>query len=354
EYLETIRQRYGCEFFVSEDLKTVIPVFWKDILKSTSKKDFSDKVKGEPVIEYVTPKSLKLCYKRSIDNAAMSVDTWEKFEREYGKITDYLEEIPDRRNNGLAGYADGYYFIQSDCSIYELYTTMGIYGKNVREWRFIMKAMFDYYEEGDDIEYKEITSNLEYVPFIMGYNRYTDGDSVYHSDFGPSLRFPYVGSKRHLNTSLKVIVTDEKGDKTETEKKEDPGSCPIMAVFYRYTELVNVYNLKTRLGMGTMHRYDADGKVAGNLDLTFGGEHGLYETFWKEYNEVLKNSFIKLTFDLVLSELDIAAFRMNELYYIDGQPLLPELLEYTIDKNGIEANKAEFRTVRLYKNLEEE
>ncbi|MBK5720147.1 hypothetical protein JGH11_04600 [Dysgonomonas sp. Marseille-P4677] len=335
EYLETVRQRFGCEFFVSEDLKFVIPVFWKDVLNSNPRRNYTDKVAGEPTIDYVTPKQLKLCYKREIDFTESSVDTYQKFERDYGKIIRSMNDLPGRGWKE-EDYDLGFYLIRKYCAIYECYEYWSSnQNKNVRSFRYVTKALFDYYLEGEDTEYEEPTSGMQCVPFMYGAVLYSGGGGVYSSDYGPNLPFLYIGERRHMNTSLKIIVTSESGSESITHKEEDPGSCSLMAALYTK-------------GIGTMHRFDIDGNIVGELDLTFGGENGLYQRFWKDYDDVLKHSFNKLTYDLNFTVLDIINFRMDELVFIDGQYLLPEQLEYTIKEDGVRINKVEFRTVRLY------
>lgn len=343
-YLETVRARFGCEFFVSEDHKVVVPVFWKDILKSNPTKDYTDKVVDEPIVEYETPKQVKLCYKRGLDFSEMSADTIEKFEQVHGNIIEYLKDYPDGRGGTI--YQDGFYFFQNECAIYERYTYWEEKDqKYYQSWRYVMRAMFDYYEEGEDIEYEEPSHDLEYTPYIQAKVEHTHANSSGAIGYY-SLRLLHIGSRRHMNTTMQITTTDENGATETTEKQEDTGSCPIMTAFWHVNDIVTDY----KSPMGTMHRYDTYGNIVGNIDLTFGGEYGLYEHFWKEYNEVLKHSFLKLTFNLHLTELDIINFRMDELITINGQLLLPEQLEYTINKNMILANKVDFRTVRLYED----
>lgn len=353
EYLETVRARFGCEFFVSEDHKTVVPIFWKDILKSQPQKDYSAKVAGEPVIDYVTPKELKLCYKRSLEFATSSIDTLEKFKKNYGPIKAIL---PYRYAAATDALYDGFYFIASECAIYELNEQYkkndgSGRGTNGDGWRYIMRAMFDYYTTGEDVEYEEIKSDLEYTPLIDAYIKYSEDPGIHYDGYDVyPLRVLYIGNSRHLNTAMEVTVANENGQVEKEQKKEDPGSCPIMAAFWVLRD--NSFTLYAdQYAMGTMHRYNHKGEAVGQFDLTFGGADGLYNHFWKEYNEVLKNSFLKLTYDINFDEKDIVDFRMDELVCIDGQLLLPELLEYTVSRAGVVVNKIEFRTVRLYEDI---
>ncbi|MDU1906653.1 MAG: hypothetical protein E6772_17950 [Dysgonomonas sp.] len=347
EYLDTVRHRFGCEFFVSEDHKSVHVLFWKDILNSLPKKDYSSKVTKEPDIEYSTPKQVKLCYKRDIEFADISIDTYEKFEREYGEIKGYLDHLPNPKDQD--NYADGYYFITSFCAIYEFYTYWYEELEEYRrEWRFVVRAMFDHYHEGTDVEYEEHTSNIQYTPLIRGFILNSEVEEGYATTIGPFLSFPYIGERRHMNTTIKTMITDEDGNTTISEKTENPGSCRIMSAFYSVTKIQSGRGDSEFVEVGTMHRYDADGKVMGNLDLTFGGESGLYKTFWKEYDQVLRHSFHRLTYELNMNEYDLLTFRTDELVIINGQKLLPELMEYTHGKGRTKVNKVDFRTVRIY------
>lgn len=346
EYLQTVRTRFGCEFYVTEDHKRIVPIFWRDILRSTPKKSFTDKISGEPIIEFSTPKLMKLCYKRNLEFADMSADTIEKFENMYGKITGILEKTPSRTT-----LPNGFYIIQSIRSIIEYYTYYdeGL-GRNRQGERFVMRPMFDYYTEGNDVEYEEPDSNIE---FMAEFNASVDciekGTDKSRSPVHFGKRWIlFIGERRHMNTTLKTTVTDEKGNTETKEKEESAGSCPIMAAYARESSS----SISAAITYGTMFCYDHIGNKVGNIDLTFGGENGLYKHFWQDRDRMLQHSNLKVTVDIHLNEIDIMNFRMDELVLIDGQFYIPEKLQYSIRKDKMETHQAEFRTVRLYHDPE--
>ncbi len=147
-----------------------------------------------------------------------------------------------------------------------------------------------------------------------------------------------------MNSVLEKTITDEDGTANKTEVKESAGSNPLMMAFYR--------NTVREIGssMGTIFHYDNKGLEVGTFDLIPGGKTGLVETFLKKIDSVYRDSFHKITVTLNLPEKEIIGFRMDQYIGINNQPLLPELLEYTVKEKDIDVNKVVFRTIRLYKD----
>lgn len=101
---------------------------------------------------------------------------------------------------------------------------------------------------------------------------------------------------------------------------------------------------------GNIMMYDDQGEpFEGGFNLIFGGENGLYNKFWKLYADVIRHSFLQVEIPLKFDIKDILTFRFDNIYLHKGQPLIPEKLEFEIEKdNKIKVISALFRTIRLY------
>ncbi|MDR1716320.1 MAG: hypothetical protein LBS20_10785 [Prevotella sp.] len=343
EYLESVRTDYGCEFFISADHKSVEVKFWNDLIMNKNFIPLDGKATGKHIPNYADSKLLKLTNSRGIEGASINFDTQEKFEKNFGALG-YIKEIPVVIPNDT-----GFYFVQRENCIYECYITE----TGHKSFRQHSAYLFDYYEDKEDAEYDAHESNREYTPMIKALIRFTDNseppedtnyDIWYQNDIE---RMPFIGTRRHLNTVLEA--TD--GSTTETQK-DDMNSCPIMTAFFRGKKEPVNYRPDPFMDRvyGNTFMYTNDGEpVPDGFNLIFGGENGLYNKFWKLYASVIRHSFHQVDIPLKFDMKDILTFRFDNVYLYKGQPLIPEKLEFEIEKdNSIKVISALFRTIRLY------
>lgn len=356
EFLNNIRNAFGCEFFISPDNKGVEVKFWNDILSDPSvmNKDYTPYLTARPRTVLSDPKTVKLTFKRSFDTE-VPYNTLEEFESKFGTLQP-ISELPYIPND-LNNIAPGYYLVRNICQIWQVYYDTDIQG-NVK--KLYSRPLFDYYKE-ENTEYDEHSCDLEFVPSMAGLRRkgftLTEGDIQNYDTYTyfPSFNkvYPpalYFGERRHMNT---VLEKSSSGTDTEVVK-ETAGDCPLGMLFFRTFYFQNANNIENpddeMTGYGIAYRYDPNGAVTGALDLIPGGDSGLFNRFYSRLDNVLRNSFQQLKVTAKLPEEEITGFRMDRLVCIDNQPLLPEQIEYTVDDNGIEVNKIVFRTVKIYKD----
>lgn len=344
DFLDSVRTDYGCEFFISPDHKSVDVKFWNDLIQNKKFIPLDNKVTGKEIPSYSEPKIIKLTNKRSVDGSTINFDTLEKFEQNFGKLG-YIKEIPRVISNDI-----GFYFVQRENCIYEC----SLSERDNKFFRQHSAYLFDHYEDKEDVEYDAHDSNREYTPMIKALIRFTDNSEPPENTQGTTYRndierMPFIGTRRHLNTVLEVS-----NDSTTEARKEDTNSCPVMTAFYRGKKKKIETNNSPDPFMdrvyGNTFMYTNDGEpVSNGFDLIFGGENGLYNKFWKLYADVIRHSFHQVDIPLKFDIKDILTFRFDNIYLYKGQPLIPEKLEFEIEKdNTIKVVSALFRTIRLY------
>jgi len=344
DFLNNIRQAFGCEFFVSEDNRRVNIKFWNDILSDIRlEKDWTPYLTSRPKKKIVEPKTIKLTFKRSFDYASVPYDTLAKYEQTFGEYG-FRETIP----YNVSGWADGYYLIGDQLRIFEVYTDQDTLQQKKR---LHSRPLYDYYQDSDNLEFEERSSDLEYVPSVSGYAmkglKLTNGELSAPPIYKWLMSNLYIGKRRHMNTVLEKNTSDESGAVQAKEVEETAGTCLPAIVFYRH-KITDKYI--GAIGYGTPFHFDDEGNSVGTLDLIPGGKNGLFEHFLRILDDVLRNSYQQITVTLNLPEKEIVNFRMDKLICIGHQPLLPELMEYIVKEKDIDVNKVVFRTIRIYKD----
>lgn len=351
DYLETVRADFGCDFFISPDHKSVEVRFWNDLLNLNSDTfiPLDDKLSGKYKPQYSDPVLIKLTNKRSLNDASVNFDTIQKFQNNFGALG-YRKDLTLLVSEVVP---DGFYLIQCYGDIYERYISPKT---GFQTWRYHSKYLFDhYYEKQEDDQYEEHNSDREYTPVVRAAIRYSDGTVVGEGIIGhywDTETLLYVGERRFMNTVIEAVTTNESGTETVEIKKGDVTECPVMTAFYRGWKNTDgkINDTYKERVYGNYIMYDNQGnEIEGGFNLIFGGNAGLYQKFWMKYAEVIRNSFNQVQIPLNLGILDLVDFRFDNVYMIDGQPLLPENIEYSIDhNNNVIVNQAMFRTIRLY------
>ncbi len=158
---------------------------------------------------------------------------------------------------------------------------------------------------------------------------------------------PVVDELRFLHTL--VVMDDEKNNVDDSENGaggadvSDTYSLPVMLTF---TGRV------TGMGrdIGTTSNYYYDNRLW-NYTLFWNGEGGLFETFWRKYDSVLRNSLHKISADLILSEGDKMQLSSTGKIILEGQELIPETIRYVVGKK--ELSTCDFYTIANHEPVSE-
>ncbi len=317
KFIEVVRKTYHVEFIAGND-RVIEMVKFDDTLEFD---DITALVSSEPVIEPEKFKSLYITCNRNFNVQNSNYTNKIDFNKEF--TTPFIDKntILDLRRSG-----GGYYFLRSSGVFYHR-TSVNFRMKT----NTLGNNNFDYYQEFDDREKYDIVCDYESLPMV--YIRIPlSVDSLY-------MPIPFISDEISLNSRIQSESEDKMSlDKSNTE-------CPVMFCFFKGRAAGNSeYN---KMASGTTQHYDNSGEIFADYDLVLSGINGLYEKFWKSFNNILQNSFQPIKLNLNLQNMN--TFKMHKGKMLNGQPLIPESIKYEISNSGIKVIEAKFRTVKLYK-----
>ncbi len=349
DFLDSVRNDFACDFVLLDNGKQIEITFWNDVIDTPPDEDYTSSLSSEPVIQHADPQQIYLSAKRNLEFTDSNFKSYQEMVQAFGEPT-HMEYLPNAFGINTPRPTPGFYYIANQNGFYEITPS----GENWFEKKLIAYDTLDFYEkESDEISYYKKESTREHIPII---NAALDNTHpVYNMRSHNYMPVPFIGERRHLNTTLKVTTTSEDNEKitSETiEKAETQDSCPIMACFHigrgTIPESETSRNYHEKLFCGTTSMYNNAGKIWGNLSLTYYGNGGLYNRFWKKFDQIIQHSFDTLIVIPNLSPYQIMNLRMNRLKLIEGQPLIPQSIKYTVSGDRIEVVEMELRTIKLY------
>lgn len=320
EFFQALYCRFGAIYFVDGRTKTVKLRFLKEIVNRPAAQDWTLLKASEPIINYNSPQQLKLSASTSITGpyrwltAAPAAESLDKFLAPYGYIV----------SENSSGYL--YYMKHSGT-----YSRRNIYTK-VSEG---VSSDFFPWDRGANIEYHEINSIDECLPVKTAY---PDDDF-----FCPA----YLMGKVHRYTTIESANVEINEDKDN--------STPLCFCFsHPYSAYDHPF--------GSPRCYTPSGKQVvekGNtfdISLTFVGEHGAFNRFWKGYDAILRHANHTIETKLHLNHNTLLNADFSEPISLSGQRLLPDISRYNLPLRKATPATVQLRTLKLLKpyNLEEE
>ena len=277
--IDVFRKKFCCEFVPDETAKTVRVEFFKDILADAPSDDLTGCLVGYPEINYQEPRQLKLSSDASLSEGE-SFEGGGELKRKY----------PDAYINNLTGQ----------------FERVGYTNTEVVE--VLSDGNIPYYAGEPDMEDYEVN-----VP-----------DSQYCYDRDPSLgedlvmsgSFPYIGDGRMLNSVLEGDFDTEDSDADleefeSSEHKQDP--------MLSFTNPLSRYNTGTH----TWTTYS----------LLYNGAAGIYEKFWREFDNLLRNALHQVTASLLPGNERKRNLPAHRKVVLDGSEYLVSIFRYTLGGN---------------------
>ena len=102
----------------------------------------------------------------------------------------------------------------------------------------------------------------------------------------------------------------------------------------------------SRSDAGTIYAYLDTRERIWDYSLAYNGPDGLYEKFWRKYDDMLRNSMRPVTTKMLLSDIDKLNISAHEKVIVNNQELLPNVIKYNIGKNV--PTECTFLTTKLY------
>ena len=303
--LNVYRKKFCCEFIPDEANRTVTIEFLRDIVKESPSVDLTGVLTSEPVIEFSGYKQIKIASENN-------VSLYDLFDSTAEISSKYPEASLDQK--------------------YGWYTRIG-YGEFSEVTQIVADSIQPYYIGGNLPVFEVKVPDCAYSMIAATYR---SSSSSQLPPLGEKLPWPvpYIGEGRTLNSTIVISSSDsdtsEDDEKTTTaEDKEQP---PMLAFTYFDT-----------ITHGTNHT--ADGRW--EYSLLYNGEHGIYERFYRDMDNLLRNSLHPVKADLLLSSAQKMNIKSHSKVYLCGQELLINKLVYSIGGKD-EPKESEFFTTLLH------
>jgi len=148
---------------------------------------------------------------------------------------------------------------------------------------------------------------------------------------------PYIGTTRAINSKIVWNNDPTQGSNTENSTQEKSELKPMLCFTAHRT---------SRFDSGTIYAYLDTRERIWDYSLAYNGPDGLYEKFWRKYDDMLRNSMRPVTTKMLLSDIDKLNISAHEKVIINNQELLPNVIKYNIGKNV--PTECTFLTTKLY------
>lgn len=307
EFLQALYCRFGNVYFINGQSKTVRCKLIDEIVSSPGSDDWSNLKASNPTIYVNEPKQLKLSAATSINGAATVISA--------NPATDSFKKFLLKYDNTVSSsLGQGYLSYWSPTgTFYERGIVSG-------ERKSISSDFFPW-DQGDTISYEDISSIDECLPMKA------DGPD-------DGLHCPaYLFGKQHKYTNIES--SDVEIDAEETF------NTPLCFCF-------KVPPSAWNYPIGSPRCYTPSGNLIPGFEfsMTFVGDHGLFNRFWRKYDAILRwsNNTVETNINLhhAISSVD-----MSKPIVIDGQRLLVDTVRYTLPLKRSQPATVRLRTLRL-------
>lgn len=289
--INVFRKKFCCEFIPDETAKTVHIEFFKDILASKPSDDLSGSLVGHPEINFQNPRQLKLSSDESLSE---------------GESFEGGGELKKK-------YPTAYYHVAYRGIVREGYA-------NKVNYELLSDGNIPYYAGDPDMEDYEV--NVPDCQFSWDSQASIGEDKTY------ALECPYIGEGRMLNSVLDGNFDEEDTDSdirdfSDSEHEQAPILC-----------FTNVGSIIT----GTN---DKSGYC-----LLYNGSEGIYERFWRDFDNLLRNALHQVTVTLLVDAGKKRTLPAHGKVVLDGSEYLIDIFRYTL--GGVEApSDSDLRTLLM-------
>lgn len=300
EMLDLFRKKFLCEFLPDEVNRTVDVVLMNDIIDARQVTDLSDRLSGKLKIEY--PEA----YKQIILQPAYTISE----EKSFDSLAVIASRYPSAYFDEKKGHFVRQGFVMNTAFPYEFEEVVADSSQN--------------YYEGGNLETEKVEIK-ECLPVDHGF-------------------FLYIGEEQYLNSSLKPSQPSEDDKSSSSEKDEKKTSMhPMLAFVFRDGKYVG----------GTVTNYGCTNWLAGayvkigDYSLVYNGANGIFEKFYRKYDELLRNSLHTCSGTLLLTDKDKVTLSPLAKFHLRGENFLLDSLTYVIGA-GSQLSEVKLRTLKLY------
>ena len=316
--LDLFRKKFACEFLPDEVHRTVSIVLMKDVLSSKADYNLTDKLVGRLKVEF--PDNYQQIILEPEHRVADEMEM-------YDSLPLIKSKYPLAMYDDASGsfYRIGYH--------YGLFLFDRIWS---RKFDFVGASDQRYYE-GGNLPTKKITIP-EAIPLCS---------SLSTTYFNSVVEFPlFIGKGRFLNSSMQDPTS---ADGNVTASEDVP--MYLMLAFSDYLGWAGYT-------VGTVTAYSSkpiteDSPTFGwpeqfsEYALIYNGPNGIFERFYRPWDDILRNSMHKVKASLLLDQHSKLVIPATGKVSISGIDLLIDKLAYTIGGRN-KPVESEFYTVQLY------
>jgi len=331
EFLEWMRQKFHAQIVCHPAAASVDIVLLEDILAAGYDYNLTGRLLGDLQQSFQNPSRVVIVPENSIDGAASAAETIEDLKKKYGSVVEVAENTAWPSNNLILQLATGQYY-EAMASLRDIRSAANAKNHNVGSNYFT--------HDRRNTDESETMTPADLMPPMVFVN---------------GVLMPYVGERRHRNSSYKnseldeeqeIIIAEYAGQSSSYNFSPSQLNDPRIG-----RRLSNMNRMNGHYLYGTTQAYDNIGQArTGRYNLT---PDEIFERFFKRYNKMLRNNLIKIEgcFDIPIE--DLMSWQMYRLKIRNGQLLLPVRLSYEVGKS-IRCLAASFYQVKDYADSEEE
>ena len=289
-FLDVFRKKFCLEFIPDEVGMTVRVLLFKDMIAANPSADITPWLVGDPSVTFQEERQLRL-------RSAKTVSECTSFDG-VSKVVASFPEAWYTESDGCF-YRMGY----SDWAVRELVADgtlpyfaggeLPIYDVEVPDCQFCFSSFSEEAESSGALRVR--------------YRRTSTPGSVYGL-------FPFIGNGRALNST--VVVIGQTDDDTTSDTVNSEGELPVLLSFVWYDD---------NLPHGTNHDTGGWG-----YSLQYNGQTGIYEKFWRDFDNLLRNSLHKVSATLLLPEDVKMGQSVHSKVLLDGAEMLFNIFRYSV------------------------
>lgn len=323
EFFTALYARTGMVYFVNGAERTVRIKFLKDIVTTRVAKNWKQHLASEPSVTFAEPKRIVLSANTGFEGAEPQKETAQQF------LGQYNNKVVE---NGFIVTASGkpisHDVLNGEAPLFYERRTGRYF-----EYDYINKSLklkstefFKWDTEDDALEKEEITGVDEFVP--MAPVIWEGNECVIPC---------YLSGYVHRNT-----VISKGGD-----EKDNEGETPLAFCFAMPLRDVPYGSIYCYNAIGDQIKDKSNNKF--NLSLTFSGENGAFNRFWKEYDAILRHANNTVECEINLPRSELFALDLSAPVLIDGQRMLVESVKYPLPLLPDSPPAVKLRTLKLLK-----
>lgn len=347
-FIDVIEQRFGCRFIPDISHRTVSVSFLKDYDSLPPTDALDGQLVGEPEI------SLPGEYRRLCIRSKGTLSDAGSVNGE-GSIDEMKAKHPNVRYDCLTGkyYDYGHVYYGAGNPAFPPGTYQQFLGKAIEVRKEVYPSSAGY-DSGGEEETEDIDVDDTPPEFRSAVKSESGGGEESKYD----LYVLCVGSPRWMNSTIQY-------DDGETEENPEPNPRPIntkeryegekMPVMFAFS--CTIEKPGYTFPRGTVTNYIADyyrnpeeGRI-GDYSLCYNGTDGIFERFYRKYDNLLRNSLHTVSARLLLPDETKRDLDVLRPVTLEGARLLVNKLDYSIG-DGEEPAEAELFTTYLYEPVQ--